>query len=352
MNCNTARRQGTSTSTLWRSARDRLPATFAAPAARTRLERAIAAVPADLPVYQLLLECDFAHERIDFAVVCEAAAAPGAARLPFCASVQRIATHAGWATGSDAHAATLTKEIWLEFDVVDDSSLASAPAGFFAIPRELVSDAASVARLAALLASDGDRPRAEAEWRHWQDAYAQALAPLLAVQPRQHVRYLGRMDSRGASGIRYHIGPVKADAVAAWRALPAAIAPALALADWLVLGVDLEPPGAGPRWGLELVFDSSSRHRQQWRPVVDALAGCGLLPADTAKAIEAWTGATCETDAPDAWLPGWLAGSGAIYHVRTVNHIKLVFRPGAPVTAKVYLANNREWLQPGVTATS
>lgn len=343
---------GTAAATLWRTARSRLAESLASASARLRAERAIDAIPPELPVRQLLLECDLAGDRLDFAVVCDAAA-PAAARLPFCATVERVAAHAEWAAGNAAHAATFTHEVWLEFDVTRDTATRPAPpAGFIALPRELVSDAASIARLAALLAADGDLHEARARWPAWQAVFTHALAPLLARQPRQHIRYLGRMDSRGARGIRYHLGPVTADAVAAWRALPPEVLPALALADWLVLGLDLDPSGAGPRWGLEIVFNSSSRHHQRWRPVIDALVASRLLPVDTASAIDAWTGATCETDAPDAWLPALLGGPGAIYHARTINHIKLVFTPGAAVTAKIYLANDRRWLQPDLATAS
>jgi hypothetical protein len=152
------------------------------------------------------------------------------------------------------------------------------------------------------------------------------------------------MDARGTRSVRIHAGPVKAEAIARWRSWPAALGPAFAAADWLVLGFDLERSGAGPRWGIELMCVHATRHGQRYRPMIDALVAAGVLPAGIVPALAAWTGATCEADAADAWLPTLLGGPGAFYHVRTLNHVKLVFTPDAPPTAKLYLAVDRSWI--------
>lgn len=307
----------------------------------------IASVPSPLTAHQLLLECDPARGRLDFAVAPAAPPASWATEVAFGATIERLASHVEWALGDPAHAAKLRTDSWIEYDVDPAShraALAARASGFIGLPNAESKDVAAVGRLVALLANDGDLLSARTEAAEWTSALERELAPLRAVQAHQAVRYLGRMDARGTRSVRIHAGPVRAEAVARWREWPAALAPALAAADWLVLGFDLERSGAGPRWGLELVCTHETRHNQRYRPMLDALVSAGVLPAGIVPALATWTGATCEADAADAWLPTLLGGPGAFYHVRTLNHVKLVFTPGAPPTAKVYLAVDRSWL--------
>lgn len=267
--------------------------------------------------------------------------------------MERIAAHAAWALAGSSETSLPPHDVWIEYDVArEPTAPAAQPSGFFGLTRGIAVNRAAVARLAALLASDGDRAIAATDAASWADAFDHALAPLFAAQPVQVVRYLGRMDARGGGALRYHLGPIDAAAVARWRPYPAAIAPALSLADWLVLSVDLDRSGAGSRWGLELVCRSKTRVGGRYRPMLDALVKSGVLPSEIPDAVTRWTGATCDVDAADAWLPRLLGGAGAFYHVRTLNHIKLVFTPEAPPTAKVYLAIDRRWLQRGVSVHS
>ncbi len=344
---------GVAPSTLWRAARGVLSDSLASPAARQRLDAAISRLPPALSAHQLLLECDPARDRLDFAIVPAGEPTDWARQFSFGSTLERIAAHAAWALADSTESSLPPHDVWIEYDVArEPTAPAAQPSGFFGLPRGVAVNRAAVARLAALLASDGDRVIAATEAASWAEAFDHALAPLLAAQPVQVVRYLGRMDARGGGTIRYHLGPVDPAAVARWRAYPGAIDPALLLADWLVLGVDLDRSGAGPRWGIELVCRSKTRVGGRYQPMLDALVKSGVLPPEIPDAVARWTGATCDANAADAWLPRLLGGAGAFYCVRTLNHIKLVFTPAAPPTAKVYLAIDRRWLQRGVSAHS
>ena len=109
-----------------------------------------------------------------------------------------------------------------------------------------------------------------------------------------------------------------------------------------------------PKIGLECYFAGNRQPRSEprWVTFLDALVRDGLCTARKRDALLTFPGYIDENAQGVRWPSALrqasqlLGGRSLSTFVRTLHHVKLVYRPGEPLEAKAYLAADHHWHTP------
>ena len=99
-----------------------------------------------------------------------------------------------------------------------------------------------------------------------------------------------------------------------------------------------------PEIGLECSFNNPSLNYSSWQLFINNyLIQEGLCTPAKGNALLAWLGFSQKTDRPELWprnlnvLDPLFSAKAYSVFCRTINHIKIVYRPDSPLSAKAYL---------------
>lgn len=120
------------------------------------------------------------------------------------------------------------------------------------------------------------------------------------------------------------------------------------LVDNLVLSFDIGET-INPRIGLECFLAKQFRPDFRWQVFLNYLVANNLCTPAKQKALLAWPGFSRKADNPEVWpksLRGgdlFLGAKALSAFWRTINLIKIVYKPDSPLAAKAYLAFGHRW---------
>ena len=169
---------------------------------------------------------------------------------------------------------------------------------------------------------------------------------LAALPPAAYLPYVGIMFSRADAGVRLCLSNIaSADLPDYLRAIAwpgdtdrlrrdlsevAAARAGAARPDVGMVHVDVGPIGIGPRLGLEYYFERFVQfsNRLDEHRFLDWLVRRGCCEQAKRDGLDTWPGSSLETLPHELWVSRL---------VRRVNHVKLVWQQGQPLSAKAYL---------------
>jgi hypothetical protein len=255
------------------------------------------------------------------------------------------------------------KNLWLEYDFAIPANRASVPSVFLG-PDGLTSGAPAEDAANAIGTLRGS-PLPLALRRTLQNVVD-------ALPEKGKLFQAGVMCSRPDSPLRICvIGPEFVPGFAAERNQTGAICEFLAAAHWptesafvtdllqtfaslidhVALDLDIREDGSlAPRLGLELYQNPGNTPAHRMVEFVNRLTHSGLCKPEKASGLLAWNGITHERLHPSLWPQSLLAArvfrGGGQYSTfcRWLHHVKLVYQPGEPLTAKAYLAVSHAFL--------
>jgi hypothetical protein len=105
-----------------------------------------------------------------------------------------------------------------------------------------------------------------------------------------------------------------------------------------------------PKIGIECYIDDHTKHSPKWRAFLEFLVRQKLCTAKEMNALINWVGYSEEKSCSDIWPDDIRLGASFLYPtfrstiVRTLHHIKIVYEPGKPLSAKAYLWFAHRWL--------
>ena len=265
---------------------------------------------------------------------------------------------ARWADpASPLHSAV--DNIWLEFDVDGPVGAIPVPSIFFGPPtndaqgeafdRALETTAQALQRL-----SGAELPPRVIET---------LTRCFRAFSSSEHVFQVGLMMSRGAEAVRLCIQvgtlerAVEYLAEVGWPGsgtdLRRVLEPVTRIVDRVCLDIDVGET-VQPKVGLECYFDGNRQPRTEprWEELLDLLVANGLCTPEKRETLLAYPGYSDEKTATVPWptalrqVSQLLGGRSTSTFVRTLHHVKVVYRPGEPPEAKAYLAANHHWHTP------
>ena len=121
------------------------------------------------------------------------------------------------------------------------------------------------------------------------------------------------------------------------------------LVDCIVLAFDVGEM-IYPRIGLECYLKKQPRYEPRWDLFLDALVDWGLCTPAKRDAMITWPGIYRDKShlislktGKFSWESVFKQSMYSVYF-RTINHIKIVYKPGHPLEAKGYLASRHHWL--------
>jgi hypothetical protein len=259
----------------------------------------------------------------------------------------------------DARIRPALKNLWLEYDFAAANN-ASLPSVFFGTDA-LISGAEieDAARGIGILRGRSLPPQAK-----------RTLQGIVAALPKKTKLFqAGLMCSRAESPLRVCLlGPEfipnsasenhsLRDFLAAihWPADPSPVAERLQafapLLDHVALDLDIRDDGSLiPRLGLEIYQNPATTPVHRIAALVSQLTSLNLCTAEKADGLLAWNGLSHERLHPDLWPKSLVAArtlrGGGQYSTfcRWLHHIKLVYEPRQPLTAKSYLAVSHAFL--------
>jgi len=237
--------------------------------------------------------------------------------------------------------------VWLEFDLFDlfglDGDAQGVPVP--TVCAKLLPETAADWVLDGLLPALHGRPL-EADQRIC------AARCLDAIPPSASLLYAFSLLSRGrGDAIRLEISGLDAEGIVDYLRR---VAPAFA--GWVAAGAELfagverlhlsldisggaeradEAGGLLPRIGIEGSFPRLPRREPGWRELFDRLVDRGLCAAEKREAALAWPGYDSFWTAPERWPA--VPQAAAEVCVRSLSHVKIVYRPDREPEAKVYL---------------
>jgi hypothetical protein len=123
--------------------------------------------------------------------------------------------------------------------------------------------------------------------------------------------------------------------------------------DRVLLDIDVGET-VSPKIGLECYFDGNRQPRREprWGAFLNSLVLNGLCTADKRDALLAYPGYVDEHAHSVPWpsplrrASQLLGGRSLSTFVRSLHHVKIVYRPGEQLEAKAYLAGNHHWHTP------
>lgn len=181
-----------------------------------------------------------------------------------------------------------------------------------------------------------------------------------ALSPDEHVFQVGLMLSRGAEAVRLCIRLDSVERiveyleVVGWpggeAGLRDVLTPIAGSVDRVLLDIDVGET-IHPKIGLECYFTNNRQPRREprWGAFLNSLVQSGLCTADKREALLAYPGYIDEYAHGVPWPAALrrasqlLGGRSLSTFVRSLHHIKIVYRPGDPLEAKAYLAGNHHW---------
>jgi hypothetical protein len=123
------------------------------------------------------------------------------------------------------------------------------------------------------------------------------------------------------------------------------------LIDHVALDLDIREDGSlAPKIGIEIYQNSDTTPAHRIVALVNQLTCSSLCTPEKANGLLAWYGITHERLHPDLWPRSLVAArvirGGGQYSTfcRWLHHVKLVYEPGEPLTAKAYLAVSHAFL--------
>lgn len=269
---------------------------------------------------------------------------------------------ASWAEPSSSlHDAV--DNIWLEFDIDGPVPDVPIPSVFFGLMTNVQPDAAhepdadryraTIETARRLLSEDEPPPR-----------MVQTLSTCFrALLPEEQVFQVGLMLSRGPGPVRLCIRLSSVERIVEYLAgvgwpgdeavLREVLDPLASSVDRVLLDIDAGET-VGAKIGLECYFDGNRQpgREPRWGAFLDSLVRQGLCTADKREALLAYSGYV-DQNAPGVPWPAallrtsqLLGGRSLSTFVRSLHHVKIVYRPGEPLEAKAYLAGNHHWHTP------
>ena len=275
------------------------------------------------------------------------------------AAGQSSSPWAGISALFDARIRPALKNLWLEYDfaAVDNAPL---PSVFFG--TDALISGADIADAARGIGFLRGRPLPPEAKRTLQDIVA-------ALPKKTKLFQAGIMCSRAESPLRVCLlGPEfipgspsengsLRDFLAAihWPADPSPVAERLQafapLLDHVALDLDIRDDGSLiPKLGLEIYQSPATTPVHRIAALVSQLTSSNLCTPEKADGLLAWNGLSHERLHPDLWPKSLVAAralrGGGQYSTfcRWLHHIKLVYEPRQPMTAKSYLAVSHTFL--------
>lgn len=354
--------------------------TLISPSAFSNMEAVARLVPEALAGNTFGFECRMGEDRpqADFAMLATASSgrdslagtnptstlSPGLLTDPIWQRVQDVATH--WADPASGLSGAVDG-VWLEFDLEGPPPEIPRPSVFLGLaPYGQGDDAATgayepnvdgylkiVATMMRLL-SGRDLP----------PPMSDTLSGCFRALSRyEYVYQVGMMVARRAEAVRLCIRLRSTERTAEYLAQVGwpgserdlrAILELARLVDYTWLDIDVDQT-IHPKIALECYFERHKQPRSEprWGTFLDALVRDGLCTARKRDALLAYPGYTDEHAQGVVWPQALrrasqlLSGRSLSTFVRTLHHVKVVYRPGDLLEAKAYLAANHHWHTPG-----
>ncbi len=245
------------------------------------------------------------------------------------------------------------RDLGLEFDLDEPPSEISIPCVFFALNRDAIKDAGRLQELASYwpmkpLFDQSDSPLLASN----------VLRCLYALPEGAGIAHLGVMLSRPQKMVRVVVKGIPAQQIPdyltqiGWtdttNTLPNLITTLSEFVDYIVLDLNIGET-LYPQIGLECRIKKQPPQDSRWELFIDYLVAKDLCTLAKKKSLLSWVGMTQKADCPDLWpsnlqMGDSLAGSDALsLFYRTIYHIKIVYRPDFPLSAKAYLEFGHSW---------
>jgi len=184
-----------------------------------------------------------------------------------------------------------------------------------------------------------------------------------ALSSDEHVFQVGLMLSRGAGAVRLCIRLRSLERIVEYlvevgwpgdeAALRGVLDPLARSVDHVLLDIDVGET-VGAKIGLECYFEGNRQpgRESRWGAFLNSLVLQGLCTADKREALLAYPGYFDQNAEEVPWpavlrrASQLLGGRALSTFVRSLHHVKIVYRPGGPLEAKAYLAGNHHWHTP------
>jgi hypothetical protein len=259
--------------------------------------------------------------------------------------------------------------VWLEFDIDGPVPDLPIPSVFFGLLTNIGTDTTQE--------PDADRYRATVETAmrllsgsEPQPRMLETLSHCFrALWPDEQVFQVGLMLSRGAGAVRLCIRLRSVERIVEYLArvgwpgdeagLRGVLDPLSRSVDRVLLDIDVGET-VGAKIGLECYFDGNRQpgREPRWGSFLNSLVHQGLCTPDKREALLAYAG-YFDQNAPGVPWPEallrtsqLLGGRSLSTFVRSLHHVKMVYRPGEPLEAKAYLAGNHHWHTPASGSSS
>jgi hypothetical protein len=259
--------------------------------------------------------------------------------------------------------------VWLEFDIDGPVSDVPVPSVFFGLLANVQRDVTHEVNV--------DRYQATAETAIRLLAGSESQPRMLetlsycfhALSPEEQVFQVGLMLSRGAGAVRLCIRLRSVERIVEYLArvgwpgdeaeLRGVLDPLARSVDRVLLDIDVGE-SVGAKIGLECYFDGNRQpgREPRWGTFLNSLVLQGLCKVDKREALLAYPGYVDQNLEGMPWPAALrrasqlLGGRSLSTFVRSLHHVKIVYRPGDLPEAKAYLAGNHHWHTPTSRSTS
>jgi hypothetical protein len=225
------------------------------------------------------------------------------------------------------------RSVWLEFDL--DRSPAGLPEPVPCAKLPAVADPLWV--VDSLLPALRGRPLPRAMREHWLSCQREIPLP-------GRLLYAFSLLARGSDAVRMEIFGLRPGEILdlLQRIAPASlsqvseIAPVFEGVERIHLSFDISADGVLPRIGIEGSYPRLPRREARWGALFSRLEERGLCEPGKREAALAWPGSDSFWTAPERWPAGAVGARG--FCLRSLSHVKVVYRPDREPEAKVYLA--------------
>ena len=174
------------------------------------------------------------------------------------------------------------------------------------------------------------------------------------------IAHLGIMLSRSTQQVRLHIKGIPATKIPqylsriGWKGdtdkIFGLIESMSGYVDYFTLDLDIGEQ-IGEQIGLECYLNVQPPQESRWNSFLAYLNANGLCSSQKKDALLAWPGITQKADVTDIWPNNLLMGDLFLSSValslffRAIYHIKIVYHPDLPLSAKAYLEFGHRWVK-------
>lgn len=237
--------------------------------------------------------------------------------------------------------------LWLEFDTSKKDQPLTVPGIFFPSLEVCVFNVSYTDHIQAVEEALTQLPRLGTN-----PDIRKTLHHCLNVMPTSaRVYALGDMNGRSSNILRVAIANIPVQALKkflldiAWQGdtnfidnLISQIAPS---AQTISIDLDIGTT-IGTKLGLEFTHPNRFNH-QWWQTILNNLTDLGLCQTEKRDALLQWQGHSNETQNAQIWPNNLLETTHLqlpilCFMARFINHVKVVYQPGLPLTAKAYIA--------------